>query len=107
MAASIDKTEKDEKEKCLNFLLEWKVIKDSIATYKHLLTALLMINCEQAAEMVCTRLEKSAPDSTQPQPLREESPTSGGTSNGVPPKSKTGNVCCLYVQPTDNIGLHD
>ena len=43
VAANIDKTQNDEKTKCLNFLLEWKVIKDTGATYRQLLTALLGI----------------------------------------------------------------
>ena len=81
----IDKTHKDEKTKCLNFLLWWS------ATYKQLLTALLSIKCEQAAEMLCTRLKESASDSLQPQLPTAGSPISGGTSDDEPPRSKTGN----------------
>ena len=86
VVGEIDKTHKDEKTKCLNFLLWWN--KGSCATYKQLLTALLSIKCEQAAEMLCTRLKESGSDSLQPQlpPAR-----SSGTSDDEPPRSKTGN----------------
>ena len=87
VAANIDKTQNDEKTKCLDFLLEWKVIKDTGATYRELLTALLGIKCEQAAEMVCTRLEESA-SSLQPQLQPAESMLSSGLPDLL--RSKTG-----------------
>ena len=91
VAANIDKKQNDEKTKCLDFLLEWKVIKDTGATYRELLTALLGIKCEQAAEMVCARLEESA-SSLQPLLQPAESTLSSGTFNGLPDllRSKTG-----------------
>ena len=88
----IDKTHQDEKTKCLNFLLHWK--KGSHATYRQLLIALLSIRCEQAAEMLCTRLKESASDSLQPQLPTAGSPISGGTSDEAPPRSKIGNLDC-------------
>ena len=84
VVGEIDKTHKDEKTKCLNFLLWWK--KGSCATYKQLLNAFLSIKCEEAAEMLCTRLKESASDSLQPL----GSPISGNTSDASSPRSKTG-----------------
>ena len=92
VVGEIDKTYEDEKTKCLNFLLRW--MKGSRATYRQLLTALLSIKCEQAAEMLSKKLKESASDSLQPQLPTAGSPISGGTSDEARPRSKIGNLVC-------------
>ena len=102
----IDKTPKDEKIKCFSFLLSWMTTKGSGATHKQLLTALLKINCEEAAEMLCTRIKKSASDSLRPRSLTATSPTSGGTFDGapnLPPRPKTGTYYTILNSTTKNV----
>ena len=104
VVGEIDKPHKDEKTKCLNFLLRW--MKGSRATYKQLLTALLSIKCEQAAEMLCTRLRESASDFLQPQLPTAGSPISGGTSVDAQPRSKTGNFRLQLVETSSSVNTN-
>ncbi len=61
VAEDIDKGPGDEGEKRHKFLLQWKEIKDFEATYKHLIYALLQIQCKQDAGSVCKILRKVSP----------------------------------------------
>lgn len=58
VAEDIDRSKVAEKEKRHTFLLGWKKIEGSRATYKRLITALLKIDCREDAEGVCTLLQK-------------------------------------------------
>ena len=60
VAEDIDKSQKGEREKRHEFLLAWKDMEGSGATYKQLITALLKIKCRQDAEKLCEMLKKSA-----------------------------------------------
>ena len=60
VAEDIDKSQKGEREKRHEFLLTWKDMEGSGATYKQLITALLKIKCRQDAEKLCEMLKKSA-----------------------------------------------
>ena len=58
-AEDIDKSKGEEREKRLKFLLKWKEIKGSKATYRQLITALLKMKCGEEAERVCKVLKES------------------------------------------------
>ena len=60
VAEDIDKSQKGEREKRHEFLLTWKEMEGSSATYKQLITALLKIKCRRDAEKLCEMLKKSA-----------------------------------------------
>ena len=60
VAEDIDKRQKEEREKRYEFLLKWKDMEGSSATYGLLITALLKIKCRQDAEKLCEMLKKSA-----------------------------------------------
>ena len=60
VAEDIDKSQKGERGKRHEFLLTWKEMEGSGATYKQLITALLKIKCRQDAEKLCEMLKKSA-----------------------------------------------
>ena len=60
VAEDIDKSQKGEREKRHEFLLTWKEMEGSSATYRQLITALLKIKCRQDAEKLCEMLKKSA-----------------------------------------------
>ena len=60
VAEDIDKRRKEEREKRYEFLLTWKDMEGSGATYGQLITALLKIKCRQDAEKLCEMLKKSA-----------------------------------------------
>ena len=62
MAEDIDKSQKGEREKRHEFLLTWKDMEGSSATYKQLITALLKIKCRRDAEKLCEMLKKSVHD---------------------------------------------
>ena len=62
MAEDIDKSQKGERENRHEFLLIWKEMEGSGATYKQLITALLKIKCRQDAEKLCEMLKKSIHD---------------------------------------------
>ena len=51
----------DDESKRYSFLLKWKQIRGHKATYKELITALLMNKCSQDAEEVCKVLKESLP----------------------------------------------
>ena len=59
VADDIDKSQKEDRVKRHEFLLQWKDIKGSHATYKQLLAALLKTKCRQDAESVCKMLKES------------------------------------------------
>ena len=59
VAEDIDKSQKEERDKRYDFLLTWKDIEGSNATYRQLITALLKIKCRQDAEKLCEMLKKS------------------------------------------------
>ena len=59
VAEDIDKSKKTEREKRHEFLLKWKDMKGSDATYEQLVKALLKIKCVQDAETVCQMLKES------------------------------------------------
>ena len=59
VAEDIDKSQKGEREKRHEFLLTWKDIEGSDATYGQLITALLKIKCRRDAEKLCEMLKKS------------------------------------------------
>lgn len=56
-ADDIDRGPGNEEEKRRNFLLKWKHLKGSGATYEKLITALLEINCRADAEGVCKLIQ--------------------------------------------------
>ena len=93
VAEDIEYIHGDEREKRYKFLLQWKEIKGSLATYKQLINALLKIDCMGDADAVCTSMLKES-ISTQ---------TKGSISG---PISSTGIM--LYIEylnkarPTDN-----
>ena len=59
VAEDIDKSKTTEREKRHEFLLKWKDMKGSDATYEQLVKALLKIECVQDAETVCQMLKES------------------------------------------------
>ena len=59
VAEDIDKSQKNEGEKRHEFLLKWKDMKASTATYRQLITALLKVKCRRDAERVCEMLNQS------------------------------------------------
>ena len=81
----------DEKKKCFAFLLGWMTTKGSGATHKQLLTALLRIKCEEAAEMLCTKIKMSVSDSIRPLSLTAISSGISDDAPDLPPRPKTGN----------------
>ena len=64
MAEDIDKSQKGEREKRHDFLLKWKDVEGSDATYGQLITALLKIKCKQDAEKLSGMLKQSVSQST-------------------------------------------
>ena len=66
MAEDIDKSQKGAREKRHDFLLTWKEMEGSSATYSQLITALLKIKCRQDAEKLCEMLKQSVPQSQLP-----------------------------------------
>lgn len=78
-ADDIDLRPIDEREKRHKFLLKWKHIKGSRATYKQLIDALLKINCVQDAEGVSSLLKQSI--TSKPQPLNPGSAPSISAGN--------------------------
>lgn len=54
----------DEQEKRRTFLLKWKDMKGSAATYKQLISALLEIHCRDEAEGVCKLIQQTASSHT-------------------------------------------
>lgn len=63
-----------EREKRHNFLIQWKDIKGSEATYQKLISALLKIKCRNDAEIVCKLLKESCSTSKQkPNPQSQPS----------------------------------
>ena len=65
VAEDIDKSQKGEREKRHEFLLTWKDMEGSGATYEQLITALLKIKCRRDAEKSCEMLKKPVPQSQQ------------------------------------------
>ena len=84
-AEDIDKSCKgEEREKRHKFLLKWKGIKGSKATYRQLITALLKMKCGEEAEKVCKVLKESLPPKLIVQPLPSNTITAS-------PHDSTGN----------------
>ena len=84
-AEDIDKSCKgEEREKRHKFLLKWKGIKGSKATYRQLITALLKMKCGEEAEKVCEVLKESLPPKLIAQPLPSNTITAS-------PHDSTGN----------------
>ena len=63
VAEDIDKSQKGEREKRHDFLLKWKDVEGSDATYGQLITALLKIKGTQDAEKLSEMLKQSVPQS--------------------------------------------
>ena len=63
MAEDIDKSQKVEREKRHDFLLKWKDVEGSDATYGQLIAALLKIKCTQDAEKLSEMLKQSVSQS--------------------------------------------
>lgn len=59
LALDIDRKGVDEREKRHEFLLKWREIKGSAATYKQLISALLEIKSVEDAERVCVLVKES------------------------------------------------
>ena len=64
VVSDIDRKQVDESEKRHDFLLKWKNVKGSEATYKKLVAALLARKCRGDAEKVCRLLQKCSKAST-------------------------------------------
>lgn len=75
VAEDIDKSAKGEREKRYDFLLQWKGIKGSHATYKQLITALMKMKCGEEAERVCEVLKKPLPPKSIAQSLPSKAPS--------------------------------
>ena len=63
VAEDIDKSQKSEREKRHEFLITWKHIEGSNATYRQLITALLKIKSSRDAENLSEILHQSVPQS--------------------------------------------
>jgi len=64
--SDIDHGAGSEEEKRHSFLLKWREVKGSSATFKKLINALLEIDCHQDAESVCKLLKNVVSKSTSP-----------------------------------------
>ena len=124
VAEDIDKGQKEPAMKRYEFLLKWKEIKGSNATYRHLLTALLKINCGQDAEKLCEMLMKCVPQSqlpnvtasaTSPQPTETAhqptaasatSPQPTAASATSPQPTATASVTSHQPTATDSAEFH-
>ena len=80
VAKDVDSNQKSEDTKRHDFLLCWKEIKGSAATYSQLINALLKIDCAQDAEKVCEILGGSQP---QPQQLNSSGASNNASATGV------------------------
>ena len=83
-AEDIDKSKGEEREKRHKFLLKWKGIKGSKATYRQLITALLKMKCREEAEKVCKVLKESL-SKLMARPLPSEDTTSSVLTIDSPP----------------------
>ena len=91
VADDIDSNYKEEEIRRFKFLLRWKEIKGSGATYSKLIIALLKIKCLEDAEKVCTYVPKES------RPTSLESASASMTT--------TSSSCTLQPVPSGNAGM--
>lgn len=77
VADDIDRSGKEEGGKRHDFLLKWKSLNGSSATYKQLIGALLKIRCVDDAEKVCSLPKKSIPAAPLASSLATPKPSTG------------------------------
>ena len=101
VAEDIDKSQKGEREKRYDFLLQWKEIEGSSATYRQLIIALLKIKCRQDAEKLCEMLKKPVSKPQLP------TATGGASSHQLPVTSTNASSRHELFVTTAGVSSHE